>query len=279
MPHLKLLYLDPPPLLSYPNIFKTIIGQPYHDKQPDYLIHMDEETGQTQSFREVKKRANDLAAALASPMGQGELALRVEDGEIIGVMGNNSSDYVVLVLALLKIVVPFVPILHYSTPSELKHALKLTKAMRLFTTPQKLSKFLPVKQELNIAAKNVYTTNGKLSGYGSLDDLFDKTTRNGNPHKKPHMVPKDTPAFILFSSGTTSLPKAAMISHGNLLHAFRQNIIVVEDETFIPRPVMPAPTNGLFTELAFVLVNHIFGLHVYCIWAFMTPTCFIMFRK
>ncbi|KXN90937.1 putative 4-coumarate--CoA ligase 2 [Leucoagaricus sp. SymC.cos] len=279
MPHFKSLWSDPHPLPKHLNIFEEVIGQPYHDERPDYTLHVDEETGRTRTFREVKKRVNDLAATLGSPISKGGLGLLAEDGDVIGIMSDNSSDYVVLILALLKIAVPFALISYYSTPFELKHALKITKATRLFTTPQYMSKALPVAQELNIATKNVYTINGKLTGHESLDGLVDKAIRNGLLYGKPRLVPKDTLAFLFFSSGTTGLPKAVMISHGNLLYAFRQAVMVAEDKATVAKPATPQTPDGLPAVLAFLPMNHTFGLHIYCIRAFITPTCFIIFRK
>jgi hypothetical protein len=91
MPHLKSLWPDTPVVPHHLNIFNTIIGQPQHEEWPDFTLHVDEETGETRTFREVKKRINDLAAVLERPVAEGGLGLQAEDGELIGIMSDNSS--------------------------------------------------------------------------------------------------------------------------------------------------------------------------------------------
>jgi len=68
-----------------------MIQQPYHSHWPDFILHVDEATRKTRTFREVKKRIDDLAATLGGPKAEGGLGLRAEDGEIVGIMSDNSS--------------------------------------------------------------------------------------------------------------------------------------------------------------------------------------------
>jgi acyl-CoA synthetase (AMP-forming)/AMP-acid ligase II len=123
------------------------------------------------------------------------------------------KDYVVLMLALLKIAVPFALISCFSTPFELKHALKVTKTTRLFTTSQYIYKALPVVLDAGIPTSKIYTMNGSVDGYESLEQLVAKAGRIGESHNKPRIVPKDSLAFLFFSSGTTGLPKGKQFDH------------------------------------------------------------------
>lgn len=92
MPHLKSLWPDVPPAPDYLNVYEAIIGQPHHDQWPDYTAHVEEETGKTLTFKQLRKRIGDLAAALIAPASQGGLGLRAgDDKEIIGIMSENSS--------------------------------------------------------------------------------------------------------------------------------------------------------------------------------------------
>ncbi|KAF5348473.1 hypothetical protein D9756_009593 [Leucocoprinus leucothites] len=279
MPHLKSLWPNPPTVPDHLNVFETILQQPHHDEWPDFVLHVDEETGKTRTFREVRKKVNDLAAALGGPKAERGLGLRAESGEIIGIMSDNSSDYVVLVLALLKIAVPFALISCFSTPFELRHALKVTKTTRLFTTPQYLSRVLPVVQEAGIATSKILMMNGRLDGYETLDGLVARADRISSPHHKVRIVPKDSLAFLFFSSGTTGLPKAVMISHGNLLFAFRQAVMVAQDRATVVKTPAPPTPDGLPVVLAFLPMHHTFGFHIYSIRAFTLPTRFVIFRR
>jgi len=126
------------------------------------------------------------------------------------------KDYVVVALALLKIAVPFALISCFSTPFELKHALKVTKATVLFTTCQFAPEALPVAQEAGITMSRIFVMCGRLSNYGTVDGLIEKAHRMQNKNSKPRAVPKDTLALLFFSSGTTGLPKGETTNYSCL---------------------------------------------------------------
>lgn len=113
----------------------------------------------------------------------------------------------VLVLALLKVAVPFALISCYSTPYELKHALGVAKVTRLFVAPQYISKALPVARGAGVVKEFVYGMNSRVEGHESLEVLVEKVNVANIPRTRTRIVPKDTPAYLLFSSGTTGLPK------------------------------------------------------------------------
>lgn len=123
----------------------------------------------------------------------------------------------VLVLALLKIAVPFALISCYSTPFELKNALKISKATRLFIAPQYLSKTLSVTQEVGIPRGLVYIMNAQVEGHESLEGLVRRTMAANIPHSSALQVPKDTLAWLFFSSGTTGLPKGGFSTHHGVI--------------------------------------------------------------
>ncbi|KAF9451833.1 acetyl-CoA synthetase-like protein [Macrolepiota fuliginosa MF-IS2] len=279
MPHLRSLYPDPLPVPDYLNIYETIIGQPQHDEWPDYIVHIDEETGQSRTFKDLRKRINDLASVLGGPVAQGGLGLKAEDGDVVGIMSDNSSDYMVLVIALLKIAVPFTLISCYSTPFELKHALGIAKVKRLFTASHYIPKALPVVEEVGIPRAAVYTMDFQIKAHESLDGFIKKANITNIPHSGARIVPKDTLAFLFFSSGTTGLPKAVKISHGNLLFAYRQAAVLQQHRLAVMKPPTPSTPDGLPVILAFLPMHHTFGLHLYCIRGFMVPTRFVIFRK
>ena len=118
-----------------------------------------------------------------------------------------NQDYITLVHACLYIATPFAPISALSKPFELKHVLKLSKATCLFVDEKLLSTVLPVAKELGISSRRIFLMSGHTPGRQSFSQLIDATQK-----KKADIIPvrpvqRDTLAYLIFSSGTTGLPK------------------------------------------------------------------------
>jgi len=116
---------------------------------------------------------------------------------------------VILIVALLKIAVPFVPISCYATPFELRHALSLTRVTRLFVAPQYLSRVLSMATEFGISDREIYLMNEDISGQDtvSVESLIRRVGNKQIPEEQVRIVSKDTLGYLVFSSGTTGLPK------------------------------------------------------------------------
>ena len=66
--------------------------------------------------------------------------------------------------ASIRLATPFAPISFYSTPFELKLALNLTKATRLFVDEKFLTTVVPVATELGIDSNHIYLMKGSSNG-------------------------------------------------------------------------------------------------------------------
>ncbi|KAF9451827.1 acetyl-CoA synthetase-like protein [Macrolepiota fuliginosa MF-IS2] len=277
--YLRSLYPEIPPCPPLLNAYLAMLGRPDQDAWPDYTAHVEVTSGRTMSFRQLCKRINDAATVLGAPVSSGGLGLQPGTGEIIGIMSDNSSDYVTLSLALLKIAVPYVLISCYSTPFELQHALSISKATRLFVAPQYLSRVTPIAQEVGIPEDNIYLMNEDVEGQKSMESLIREVNRKNIPEESVRIVPKDTIAYLVFSSGTSGLPKAVMVSHGNVLYSIRQGVGVMEARAQVNTPPTPQTPDGIPVSLAVLPMHHATGLHSYSLRAFMAPARFIIFPR
>lgn len=223
--YLKSLYPEIPPCPPALNVYLALAGRPDQDAWPDYTAHIEHTSGRTWSFRQLLKRINDVATALGAPISSGGLGLGPGTEEIVGIISDNSSvsgqrfrqsngmaqwllqDYVTLTLALLKIAVPYVLISCYSTPFELRHALSLSKATRLFVAPQYLGRVLPTALELGMSKDNMYLMNEDVKGQKTIESFIRGVETGEIPEEKARIVTKDTIAYMVFSSGTSGLPK------------------------------------------------------------------------
>ncbi len=127
------------------------------------------------------------------------------------VLAPQHQDYVTFVHACLYIATPFALISALSKPFEFKHSLKLSKANWLFVDEKLLSTVLPIAKELGISSKQILVMSGHVSSRQSFSRLVDEMQI-----KKPDVIPvrsvrKDTLAYLVFSSGTTGLPKGTVL--------------------------------------------------------------------
>ncbi|KAF5348540.1 hypothetical protein D9756_009586 [Leucocoprinus leucothites] len=277
--YLKSLYPDPPPNPPLLNAYLALSGRPDQAVWPDFTAHIEHHTGKTYSFKEVCKRINDLATALGAPTSLGGLGLEYTGGERIGIMSDNSSDYLLLAVACLKIAVPFVLISCYSTPFELRHALSLTKTTRLFVSPQYLSGVLPVATELGLPEDRIYFMNEDVSGKISIESLIRRVKEKQIPEENVRIVPKDTLGYLVFSSGTSGLPKAVMVSHGNVIYSLRQGVVLIEERLKLGNVPAPLTDDGIASSLAYLPMHHSAGFHTYCFRFFLGPSRLIIMPR
>ncbi|CAL5869155.1 uncharacterized protein PFLUO_LOCUS3383 [Penicillium psychrofluorescens] len=106
---------------------------------------------------------------------------------------------------------------------EMSYALKTAQAKILMTTAASLSVAVPAAQNAGIPRKHIFLLEGDAPGYTTIKDLLKIGDKSGiRGQVLPFQIPpgktnKDVCGFLTFSSGTTGLPKAVMISHQNVM--------------------------------------------------------------
>ena len=121
----------------------------------------------------------------------------------------SKQDYITLVHSLLVITTPFALISAHSTPFELKHALELTRPTRLFVNSHLLPLVLPVAKKVGVPLNRIYVLGGNAMGRKSFKELIEDTWSRRTPVVSPRPAKRDTLAYLVFSSGTTGLPKGS----------------------------------------------------------------------
>jgi long-subunit acyl-CoA synthetase (AMP-forming) len=116
------------------------------------------------------------------------------------------QEYIVLMHSLLAITTPFAPI-SSDIPFELNHLIKSSKCTRLFVHAQLLHKVLPVANNAGIPRSRIYILEGMAQGWKSLSELIDNARTKNIVPVSIRPAAKETLAYLIFSSGTTGLPK------------------------------------------------------------------------
>ncbi|KAF7355679.1 hypothetical protein MSAN_01485700 [Mycena sanguinolenta] len=245
-------------------------------KWPDFTIQIDDQTGHGRTFREVQRRLALGATALGAPVADGGLGLSGDSDEIIGLLGFNSLEYFDIVHSLLMITTPFALISVYSTRFELAHALKLTKATRLFVDAKVLDNVLAIIEDpdVHIKSEHIYILAGSPpNGWKSFSHMIDAVEHRNVPLVPVRPATKDTLAYLIMSSGTSGLPKAVMTTHGNVICSILQGVAIAESTHEKSQPhTMPV-------TIAVLPMFHSYGLHAYILRATLYRATYVIMQK
>ena len=172
------------------------------------LLHSDEEAfvcgGRRISFSGFNGRVNRLIRSLQQSGAR--------KGEVIGILSWNCLEYTDFYGAAMKggfIASPFNPRLHRE---ELEYLINYSEANTLFVGPELLETVEHLRPRLS-KVKNYVCLEGAAPGMVSYQELL-----GGDESAEPDVdVKKDDPVLILYTSGTTGLPRGALYTHAQKL--------------------------------------------------------------
>lgn len=117
--------------------------------------------------------------------------------------------------ALLAITAPVSLLSAYATTYELVHALHTTRPKYLFVQPSLLPTALAAAKEIGLPEANIFVLEGKSDdGRSSLQDFVKRVRDHHIPRTPVRPATKDTLAYLVFSSGTSGLPKGQYAVYG-----------------------------------------------------------------
>ena len=178
---------------------KTSIGKVFQDRaaaHADKLFLKFED--QELSYREANETVNRYAAVLA--------ARGVGHGDVVGIMLRNSPEPVLLMLAAVKCGAISGMLNYHQRGDVLKHSLGLLSATVVVADPDFVE---PIKE-----------SGADTDGLVTLDEFkrLAETAPTSNPATAAAVLAKDK-AFYIFTSGTTGMPKASVMTHYRWLRA------------------------------------------------------------
>ena len=114
---------------------------------------------------------------------------------------------IVLIHALFKAAIPVSLIPSGATAFELEHLFRTSAMTRLFVHAALLPQALPVAKKLGLTEDRIYVLQESPSGHRTLGSAIDEVRKRSVPRVESRPVQKDTLAYLVFSSGTSGLPK------------------------------------------------------------------------
>ncbi|RYC61244.1 hypothetical protein CHU98_g4969 [Xylaria longipes] len=175
-------------------------------------------TGARWTYNELNQQSSQLARALMS--------IGIGVGDRVGIMAGNCEQYAAVFFAVARIGAILVILNNTYTPTEAQYALKFSDCKVFFTT-KNIGKIDNLKLLAEIAAQkqqpDVVILRGESGSYPTYNDLIKQGRRMSNGHLYRHgrKVLAHNVCNLQFTSGTTGLPKAAMLTHHNIVNNAR----------------------------------------------------------
>lgn len=167
-------------------------------------------------WADVKKYSTYISTALVNKYG-------LKTGETVALFSQNTVWYPVAMFAGLRVGAKISGASPAYSVEEMTFALKTADAKYLMTTPGSMEVAAASAKAAGLPQSNVFLLEGELPGYTTIQDLIRIGKSFGEERQTPAFkIPtgkknKDICGFLSFSSGTTGLPKAVMISHQNVI--------------------------------------------------------------
>lgn len=193
--------------------------------------------GRTTTYGELREQVGALRAGL--------IGLGIDPGDRVGIICANNWYFVASYLAVLGAGAVAVPLNPLSPPRELERELAAVGARAMLVGPAGRATADGIdRSRLPVLEFVIHSEGGTTEGAIALDDLL------ATPPVPVVDRGADDLAVLIFTSGTAGSPKAAMLSHGNLLSNLQQ--------------VIDLRGGGDPTDLALGVLPmfHIFGLNV-----------------
>ncbi|KAF9781944.1 hypothetical protein IL306_012666, partial [Fusarium sp. DS 682] len=179
-------------------------------------------TGKSRTAKEVAQRVDFLARGLAKNIG-----FDPRDGtpwdRVVAIYALNTIDYIPVTHAVHRVDGIVTPASSAHSASELEHQLRSSGAKALFTCVPLLSTALKAASGVGIPEKHVFLLplpdTPSEGSFKTIEDLISEG-QNLPALEIPPWAPgqgKRQVAYLCYSSGTSGLPKAVMISHYNAI--------------------------------------------------------------
>jgi len=184
------------------------------------------------TYRQLNHRVNRLANALTG--------LGYSKGDHLAVLADNGSKYLEIYFAAAKIGVCVCPQNYRLSDPELEYVVDHGEATVFMVGDGFEDKALALKEKLK-AINDWIALDNRLKGFLDYEELLEKAS-DGEPDPELHAVKETDLAVLMYTGGTTGLPKGVMLSHRNMMTAAIVNAMIMATEFSSLPPNTPFST-------------------------------------
>lgn len=187
------------------------------------------------TYNELNQQSGQLARALMS--------LGIGVGDRVAVMAGNCAEYAAIFFAVARIGAILVILNNTYTPTEAQYALKFSDS-KVFFTQKKIGRVDNSKLLGELAAAgtkpSVVIIRGESGSYPTYADLMKRGLKvsQSDLYRLGRKVLSHNVCNLQFTSGTTGLPKAAMLTHHNIVNNSR---FIGDRMRFTPDDILCCP--------------------------------------
>ena len=224
-------------------------------KFPNNVFIYHKPTDKKYTYRELVHYADKISNALSE--------LGVSKGDAVGVMSINCPEFVFCVLGILGTGATVVPINPLLKESDVIHIIRKAGHIKAifahkanYRTMKKAGKEVEIKNLILLGAQEAKPNTI------TLEDFI-----NGKAPKPPDLDidPSNDIAALMFTGGTTGLPKGVMLTHDNIIHSALSMLYMGED------PLEIEYNMGREASLGILPLCHVFGFEVMICVFYLAP--------
>jgi 4-coumarate--CoA ligase len=219
------------------------------DTQPELInrsvVYVDAVSNTRSTFGDIESSAKHFGQALSSNWEWCK-------GDILALIAPNSSDIASIVFGTLYAGGVVCPLNHLSTARELAQSLGESNAKVIVTSISCLKVVQEAARIVGMPTDRILLMEDCEPRSGPQH--FSKLRTLSKHAARPHINPEEDLAFLVYSSGTTGLPKGVMLTHRNVMANMMQNAVVSQEFLEWTRD----------RSLGFIPMYHIYGRFIWC---------------